>query len=40
MIELLEIIGIALAFVFGLVISGFLFGLGFWSARFYGFEED
>lgn len=38
-VVLIEVIGIALAFVCGLVIAGFLFGLGFWAARFYGFEE-
>lgn len=38
MIVLIEVIGIALAFVFGLVIVGFLFGLGFWLARFYAFD--
>lgn len=39
LIQMVEVIGIALAFVFGLVIAGFLFGLGFWLARFYGFDQ-
>lgn len=39
MIQMLEVIGIGLLIVFGTVILGFLFGLGFWLARFYGFDE-
>jgi hypothetical protein len=39
-ISLLLTAGIAAAALIGIVIIGFLFGLGFWTARLWGFEDE